>query len=293
MKPGMKKRTVPFGYCFENGRIIINPAEEKILCRIRHEYLSGYSLLQIARGLMADSVEFAAGCTVWNKARIMRMIDDDRYLGNETYPRIFDRETMARLRTKKAACNTQADIDRSSGIYQLRVPVLCQSCGAAMQRTQSRNCKCRQWWVCSTCRAKVELSDHVLLQQITKLLNDMIANPERLLTDPAAPEPSPERHRTDNNIAQAPEEADGERLWERLLQRLTLLYHAIGNESYTAWKLKECFAQQELLEEFSPELTRRTVRQICLSQDGTISITLRNGQEIGKEKSHADNTTST
>lgn len=45
----MKNRNIPFGYCYENGKIIICPKEQQILFRIRDEYLDGNSLLQIAQ----------------------------------------------------------------------------------------------------------------------------------------------------------------------------------------------------------------------------------------------------
>ena len=75
----MKNRNIPFGYRFENGKIIISADEHTTLQRICSEYLDGRSLLQIANGLQADKVEFAPGITTWNKARIMRIVDDDRY----------------------------------------------------------------------------------------------------------------------------------------------------------------------------------------------------------------------
>lgn len=76
----MKNRNIPFGYRFEDGKIVVNPDEQNTLQRICSEYLDGRSLLQIANGLESDKVEFAPGIITWNKARIMRIVDDDRYL---------------------------------------------------------------------------------------------------------------------------------------------------------------------------------------------------------------------
>ena len=90
----MKNRNIPFGYRFENGKIVINPDEQNTLQRICSEYLDGRSLLQIANSLESDKVEFAPGIITWNKARIMRIVDDDRYRGNATYPQVIDETTV-------------------------------------------------------------------------------------------------------------------------------------------------------------------------------------------------------
>lgn len=63
----MKNRNIPFGYRFEDGKIVVNPDEQNTLQRICSEYLDGRSLLQIANGLESDKVEFAPGIITWNK----------------------------------------------------------------------------------------------------------------------------------------------------------------------------------------------------------------------------------
>lgn len=128
----MKNRNIPFGYRYEDGKIVVNPDEQNTLQRICSEYLDGRSLLQIANGLESDKVEFAPGIITWNKARIMRIVDDDRYLGNVTYPQVIDEATVERMRSRKASRNTQTSTDRQSGIYLLKVPVVCPACGKPM-----------------------------------------------------------------------------------------------------------------------------------------------------------------
>lgn len=145
----MKNRNIPFGYRYEDGKIVVNPDEQNTLQRICSEYLDGRSLLQIANGLESDKVEFAPGIITWNKARIMRIVDDDRYLGNVTYPQVIDEATVERMRSRKASRNTQTSTDRQSGIYLLKVPVVCPACGKPMHRLQDTRCKCTQKWVSS------------------------------------------------------------------------------------------------------------------------------------------------
>lgn len=50
----MKNRILPYGYCCENGKVILQPQESKILVRIYKEYTDGESLSSIAKQLNND-----------------------------------------------------------------------------------------------------------------------------------------------------------------------------------------------------------------------------------------------
>ena len=84
----MKIRNIPFGYRIENGTIYLHPTESQVVREIHAAYLDGQSLLQIAASLNERGVEYMPGAAAWNKARLKRIIEDVRYLGNETYPAI-------------------------------------------------------------------------------------------------------------------------------------------------------------------------------------------------------------
>lgn len=230
----MKNRNIPFGYRFEDGKIVVNPDEQNTLQRICSEYLDGRSLLQIANGLESDKVEFAPGIITWNKARIMRIVDDDRYLGNATYPQVIDEATLERLRSRKASRNTQTSTDRQSGIYLLKVPIICPSCGNSMHRLQDTRCKCTQKWVCNQCHIQIKKEDTELMEDITTLLNALIQRPEIIRTaQPSQAEPSIEQRRLDNEIARTLEgyDFDKDALREKLYQRASLGYSPSIEES--------------------------------------------------------------
>ena len=79
----MKKRNIPFGYQYQNGVITAHPQEVTVLNRIFSEYQNGCSLLEIANRLNDENIEYQTGVTGWNKSRIMRLIEDVRYSGEE------------------------------------------------------------------------------------------------------------------------------------------------------------------------------------------------------------------
>lgn len=283
----MKNRNIPFGYRFEDGKIVVNPDEQNTLQRICSEYLDGRSLLQIANGLESDKVEFAPGVITWNKARIMRIVDDDRYLGNATYPQVIDETTVENLRSRKASRNTQTSTDRQSGIYLLKVPVVCPACGKPMRRLQDTRCKCTQKWVCNQCHIQIKKEDTELMEDIVDLLNGLIRNPAIIRSAlPGQAEPSAEQRRLDNEIARTLEgyDFDKDALREKLYQRAAIGYQQIGNEAYVEYNLKNALEQHDILDGFDSELTNKTVKLIRLTESGSVSIILSNDQVIRKEQ---------
>lgn len=292
----MKNRNIPFGYRYEDGKIVVNPDEQNTLQRICSEYLDGRSLLQIANGLESDKVEFAPGIITWNKARIMRIVDDDRYLGNATYPQVIDETTLERLRSRKTSRNTQTSTDRQSGIYLLKVPVACPACGKPMHRLQDTRCKCTAKWVCNQCHIQIKKEDSVLMKDITDLLNGLIRNPEIILPAQLSQAETPiEQRRLDNEIARTLEgyDFDKDALREKMYQRASFGYLQIGDEAYVEHKLKMTLEQHDILDSFNSELTNKIVKLISLAESGSVSIILINDQEIRKEQSdHANNSSS-
>ena len=125
----MKIRNIPFGYRIENGTIHLHPTESQVVREIHAAYLDGQSLLQIAASLNERGVEYMPGAAAWNKARLKRIIEDVRYLGNETYPAIVKETDFYKAQEIKTARNTQKNVDRTADIFKLAVPVCCENCG--------------------------------------------------------------------------------------------------------------------------------------------------------------------
>ena len=81
----MKKRNILFGYQYRDGVITPHTQEVATLKRIFSEYQNGMSLLDIASRLNAEEVEYQPGVIGWNKSRIMRLIEDERYAGKNSW----------------------------------------------------------------------------------------------------------------------------------------------------------------------------------------------------------------
>ena len=105
----MKNRTLPYGYQCCNGITVLHPQESEIVKRIFESYLNGQSLLTIATWLNEEQIEYMPGVIGWNKARLKRIIEDERYLGKEPYPAILAKETYTAMQKIKEKRNTQKD----------------------------------------------------------------------------------------------------------------------------------------------------------------------------------------
>ena len=97
----MKNRTLPYGYQCCNGITVPQPQESEIVKRICESYLNGQSLLTIASWLNEEQIEYMPGVIGWNKARLKRIIEDERYLGKEPYPAILAEETYTAMQQIK------------------------------------------------------------------------------------------------------------------------------------------------------------------------------------------------
>ena len=284
----MKKRNIPFGYQYQNGVITTHSQEVSVLNRIFSEYQSGMSLLEIASRLNDENIEYQTGVTGWNKSRIMRLIEDERYTGKGGFPVISDERTHQAMVEIKAQKNTQHGTDRRSEIFHIDVPVICPTCGGEMvRRHDSRFRRCQQRWICSNaeCHTVIHKADSDLLHDITVLLNRVIVNPE-LVQIPANNEsaPSVQVIKIENEIARTLDTLDYDKntLRKKMLECVSLKYTDIDSAPYKAHRLKATLADAEPLSAFSLSLFKKAVQEINLEKVGTVSIRVINDPMVGQ-----------
>lgn len=281
----MKKRNISFGYQFENGKIIRHPAESRIVSNIFEDYLQGGSLLQIAKKLNGCGAEYMPGVTGWNKARLKRIVEDVRYLGDETYPPIIDTDTFGKAQKIKAERNTQKDIDRSADIYSLNIPVCCEQCGQLMRRMHDSRTSFGEKWICQGCGAIIKIGDEKLLADVTECLNMVIGDTKLIDVPLRQKEPSSCLRRLENEIGRLLDssEIEKETLKNKIFECASLRYSEMDTTESVTEMLKAAFEKSGPLSQYNQELTERTVSSISLNHDGSICLTLKNGRKIRKE----------
>ncbi len=283
----MKNRTILYGYCCADGRITAHPQESVIVESICREYLDGKSLLAIATRLNDEQIEYMPGITGWNKARLKRLLEDERYLGKEPYPRTIAEQTYHAIQAMKEAKNTQKEIDRQSQIYQLPLTVLCSKCQSKMKLTYATRKRHRAWQCTNPeCKCLIVKPDTDLLGDLTDHLNTIIANPDIIRAyAPAPTEPSIELRKLNNEVARMLDSTDIDREAARakMLECLSQKYQEIDTAEYTTKRLVADLTNAEPLTAFSADLLGRVANAVILHTDQSVSIILTNGQIIGKE----------
>ena len=91
----MKKiRNIPYGYTYENGSVVINEAEADVIKSIFERYIGGESLKDIAEDLTERQIPYTERSLVWDKARVLRILENLRYAGDSVYTPIIDEGTQ-------------------------------------------------------------------------------------------------------------------------------------------------------------------------------------------------------
>lgn len=285
----MKIRNIPYGYNYADGCVAVHPVESVIVCEIFNNYRAGKSLLAIAEDLNKRMIEYMVGVTGWNKARLKRLIEDERYLGKSVFPNIIDEEIYAESQRVKDKRNSQKHINRQAAIFQIHVPVRCPKCKGELRRRYDSRYAEKERWNCQNeaCQATVIKEDASLIHEIVELMNYAIGNPE--LVEDAETKTSEIENQfshLDTEISLLlgggnPSKSD---MQAKILEYASLKYKACQSESIKTQRLKDLLVNAELTQEFPVELFDKTVKEICFHEDGSIELILINDKKLKKEK---------
>lgn len=181
-----KTRFIPYGYTIREGRTVIEHTEAEIIREIFDEYIKGASLKDIAENLTQRRIPYTEKTDVWDKARIARIIDNAKYIGDEEYDPIIDEDTYEGAVSMKAARQRNTVQKECEGIALLRNRVKCEDCGSPMVRRICSKRHVKESWTCQNaeCGKRLRISDGDLLQKVTILMNRIIENSELLIPKP-------------------------------------------------------------------------------------------------------------
>ena len=244
----MGNRKLPFGYQMRMGEIVRNEPEAKAVQDIFLQYTLGASLREIAEQMSKTDPTYDEGKS-WNKNMIARILENSKYTGVDSYPKLVDIKLFEAAAEKRPT--------------KQRLP----------ERTPAQKALKR---VCS------KLPTPEIEKEVMYLLGRLTEKPERITqpTETPAPTHTNTQAELDEVLNTQPLDEDAARSLICKLAREQ--YDAIGNEEYETERLRRLFAAFECTAELNAELLQSAVSAVLVTRQA-VRLQIKNGQIIGKE----------
>ena len=280
----MRNRSIPFGYQYQNGVLAAHPQESQTVQAVFTAYLSGEPLSKIAARLTAKLVEYLPGRCQWDKARVKRILDNDKYMGEGDFPQIITNKEFQMAHQKKESASTNRQpVDEDIKLFKGLTH--CHHCGGPMVRRMDSRMEHPVTWKCPQCGYFLPLPDEEFKQRVF-LLQKKLAN-KPLLAEKEEDEiqvTSMEARRLTNEIYRKLDSGDfsEDELVNLALQCAAKNYEAISSARHITDRLTATLLHAGPLSAFDRTLFERTVSELHLTRKGEILLKLQNGVFIGE-----------
>ena len=280
----MRNRSIPFGYWYQNGVLATHPQESQTVQAVFAAYLSGEPLSKIAAHLTAKLVEYLPGYWKWDKARVKRLLDNAKYIGNGEYPPIIKEKDFQMAHQKKESANTNRQpVDEDVKLFKGLTH--CHHCGGLMVRRMDARMEHPVTWKCPRCGYFLPLPDEDFKQRVFLLQKKLVEKP--LLAEKEEdeiPVTSMEARRLTNEIFRKLDSGvfSEEELVNLALQCAAENYQTINSARHITERLTAALLHAGPLSAFDRTLFERTVSEIHLTRKGEILLKLQNGVLVGE-----------
>lgn len=281
-----KTRFIPYGYTIREGRTVIEHTEAEIIREIFDEYIKGASLKDIAENLTQRKIPYTEKTDVWDKARIARIIDNAKYIGDGEYDPIIDEDTYEGAVSMKAARQRNTVQKECEGIALIRNRVKCAKCGSPMVRRICSKRNIKESWTCQNaeCGYRLRISDGDLLQKINLLMNRIIENTELMIPKPKVkPKDSPtvERIQQEINAELEKEHPSEEYLVSKLIEMSDQMYKETQAQKIVVARIaKKRASLMQPQETFNCDYFSDLVSYITLGDSGKVTLHTKVETEI-------------
>lgn len=280
----MRNRSIPFGYQYQNGVLAAHPQESQTVQAVFTAYLSGEPLSKIAAHLTAKLVEYLPGCWHWDKARVKRILDNTKYIGNGEYPPIIKEKDFQMAHQQKESANTNRQpVDEDVKLFKGMTH--CHHCGGIMVRRMDSRMEHPVTWKCPACDYFLPLPDEEFKHRVFLLQQRLVDKP--LLAEKeeeTTPVASMETRRLTNEIYRKLDSGNfsEDELVTLALQCAAKNYEVITSARHITDRLTATLLHAGSLSAFDRELFQRTVSEIHLTRKGEVLLKLQNGVIIGE-----------
>lgn len=293
---------MPIGYIMRNGKIEINNEYSPIVKQIYTQYLSGMSLGKIAKELESKHVLTANHNTNWTHGAIGRILENVKYLGDQHYPMLIDKETFDETQKLRTSKETQLGRTIHPNSFANKTiftnKVICGCCGETyriyLEHSGKPNRKSK--WKCKkyisknkvNCRNDFYTEDEIKELFIsgfnTLLLKQQLLNKQHLKHSPLH-----SRNLIELNYEITELESTGastNELLPLLFKRAEMTYENSKIDRYAidTQTMKDTIVGMTLLHKFDEELFSRLVHKIIIHPENKAEIEFINGLKIPVDK---------
>lgn len=279
----MANRKLPFGYEMRWGIIRINAAEAPIVEEIYVAYSEGMSYRQIMDKLNAQTVPYHEPGKPWNKNMVARILSNELYTGNDSYPAILSLEEYRRAVSAKPT--TGAPLDTSGQSKAIRQLAKCAVCNRKLSLSDNKYGWAR--WNCPSCNAIS--ADAVMpdtIAALSHILTAVVRNPG-LVRTPSQTEQSAQsvadQLENEFNLMIHAEEFDESAAKAKAISLATARFDALGSEDYETMRIQYILTKTEQSSELDTALLRQIISAILIHPTGAVSLKFKNGQIMNKE----------
>ena len=244
----MGNRKLPFGYRMQMGEIVRSEPEAKAVQDIFLQYTLGASLKEIAEQMSKTGPTYGEGKS-WNKNMVARILENPKYTGTDSYPRLVD------IKLFEAAVEKRQT--------KQRLP----------ERTPAQKALKR---VCSK-SPTLEIE-----QQVWHLLGRLAEQPERITQPERTSKPTHTNTQAELDEVLNTQPLDEDAARSLICKLAQEQYDDIGNEEYETERLRRLFTAFECTAELNAALLQSTVSAVLVTRQA-VRLQLKNGQIIGKD----------
>lgn len=281
-----KNRVIPFGYCMKNGEIMVDFNESKAVVRIFEEYLGGSSLMQIAKLMESKKIRYIADSDKWNKNMVKRIIENEKYLGNDKYPQIISEKFFTQANEKRVLKAASVCVI-SEDLQKIRNSTYCLECGHRLSRIGG-NCRYEKW----DCRnpdcyrLEYQLTDQMIIGAVLTVLNTVIANPSLIEngSEISVYSPTVDVIRKQNEISQMTDSAqvDFDRIKSEIFRLAEMKYECCtyDDSPQKTTQIRSLLENHGQLNSLDIGLFKACISRIWISHFCTIEVEFINGVHI-------------
>ena len=112
------QRHTPLGYQIQNGKAEIEPETAELVKEVFNTYLAGTSTYRIAKDFTQRGILNASHKPSWNHGSIGKILENQKYLGDEFYPPLIERSIFEQVQSKQF-CESKR-LEQPAGLWRMR-----------------------------------------------------------------------------------------------------------------------------------------------------------------------------